>query len=275
MHRLSGLGLLFVGCCLSAAQSAAQEFRIYTTVSDVPEGDKAKPRVLCKSMTLFHAGKVYDWLETKEETVIHEPAQGRFLVLNRRHNLATEITHDEIRHYLGLAKNQAQELITEWQRDGSSRRADIETLEFQLLPEFQVRADGPAKKLTLHSPRIRYAAAYADGPSPEIVQAYLKAADWTAQLNSVLDPHALLPEPRLRLNDELRERGVLPVEVELTISGDRPVHLKATHQWTWKLQPNDRRSINAWETQMRQADFKLIPFHQFQLQVLTAEARKR
>lgn len=85
-------------------------------------------------------------------------------------------------------------------------------MEFQLLPEFQVRSEDKARKLSLLSPRFRYDAVYAEGPSPEIVQAYLRAADWTAQLNSVLHPHSLLPEPRLRLNDELRERGVLPLK---------------------------------------------------------------
>lgn len=98
---------------LVAGTIGAEEFRIYTTVTDLSAADKGKPRLLSKSMTLFHAGKVYDYLESAEETVIHEPAQSRFLV-NRRHNLATEITHDEIRRYLGLANAQARELLTVW-----------------------------------------------------------------------------------------------------------------------------------------------------------------
>ncbi len=275
MHRLFGIGLVIAGSFLLSAHAGAQEFRLYTTVTDISLSDKAKPRVLSKSLTLFHAGKVYDYLEALEETVIHEPAQNRFLVLNRRHDLATEITHDEIRRFLGLAGTQARELIAEWQREGAARQADIESLEFQLVPEFHVRADEKNRKMSLLSPRFRYDASVAAGPSPEIVQAYLKAADWTAQLNSVLHPHALLPEPRLRLNDELRERGVLPVEVELRIEGDRPLHLKAVHQWTWSLEKTDRTYIHNWETQLRSADFKLTPFRQFQQQTLTAETRKR
>lgn len=262
-----------IGACVPAA--VAQEFRVYTTVTDHSSAGKTKPRLVTTSMTLFHAGKIYDYIESAEETVIHEPAHSRFMVLSRRHNLATEITHDEIRRYLGLARSQARELIADWQREGTARQAEIAALEFQLVPQFQVSVDEPGNKLSLVSPQFRYDVKYAQGASPEIVQAYLKSADWTAQLNSVLHPFALLPEPRLRLNDELRERGVLPVEVELRIQGERPVHLKASHEWTWKLSRFDRTFIDGRETEMRQSNLRLVPFREFQRETLKAEIGRR
>jgi hypothetical protein len=259
-------------CFGSAVELPAQEFRVYSSVTDRMEGDKAKPRT---SLTIFHAGKVYDYIESAEETVIFEPAHSRFIVLSRRHDLATVITQDEVRRYLDLAKSHSRELIREWQREGSARREAIAALEFQLLPEFEIEVDADAKSLSLVSPQMRYDVKYESPPSPEILEAYLKAADWTAQLNAVLHPHALLPGPRLRLNDELRSRGVLPVEVELTIKGDPPVHLRAAHEWTWHLQASfDRQFIDDRERELRRPDHKPIPFVEFQRETLTAQ-RKR
>jgi hypothetical protein len=258
-----------------AASAPAQDFRVFTQVTDLSAGAKAKPRLVSTSLTLFHAGKVYDYVEAAEETVIFEPAQSRFVVMSKRHDLATEISQDEIRRYLSLARTEARSLIAEWQRDDAERKNEIAALEFQLVPEFRVSVNEETKTLSLVSPRFRYDVKYAEAPSQEIVQTYLRSADWAAQINSVLNPRALLPEPRLRLNDELRERGVLPVEVELRMAGERPVHLKASHQWTWKLNPLDRTFIDARETQLRDPNRRLIPFPEFQRETLKAEVGRR
>lgn len=254
-----------------ASTASAQEFRIHTTVADVTAGAKAKPFT---SLTLFHAGKVYDYLESAEQTVVYEPTHSRFLVLSKRHDLATEISQDEIRRFLTLATSKARELIVEWQQQGPQYDAAIRALEFQLVPEFDVTDDEKAKKLTLNSPHLRYDVTYTAAPKDQIAENYLRSADWTAQLNSVLNPRALLPEARLRVNDELRKRKAIPREVELQIFGDHPVHLKARHDWTWNLHPNDRSYIDKWESQLRRPDFRTIPFQEFQQQTLTA-SRKR
>lgn len=257
--------------CGDMAKLSAQEFRVYSAVVDLTEGNNAKPRT---SLTIFHAGKVYDYVESAEETVIYESVHSRFLVISKRHGMATEISQDEVRRYLELAKSHARELIGEWQREGTARRAAIAALEFQLLPEFEVEADDKAKSLSLISPQLRYDVKYAPAPSPEIVEAYLKSADWTAQLNAVLHPHALLPGPRMRLNEELRSRGVLPEQVDLQIYSDPPIHLRATHQWQWKLNPFDRQFIDQRERELRRGELKPIPFVEFQRETLTAQRKK-
>jgi hypothetical protein len=256
-----------------AAPVTAQDFRVYTTVTDLNQTStqRSKPRI---SLTLFHAGKVYDYIESLDETVIHDPVHNRFLILRKRHDLTTEITQDEVRRFLGLAHTHARELIADWQKEGKSRREAIAALEFQLLPEFTVQDHEKTKKLSLISPQLRYDVTYAAAPSPEIVQTYLKSADWTAQLNSILNPHALLPAARLRLNDELRQRDVLPVEVELTITGDHPVRLKAAHEWKWELTEYDRKIIDLRETYLRKPDLRVTPFIEFQRETLISVNRK-
>ncbi len=252
-------------------QLPAQDFRVYTSVTDMNSPVRSKPRT---SLTVFHSGKVYDYIESAEETVIYEPAHGRFLVLSKRHDLATEITQDEVRRYLELATSHARELIGEWQREGETKHAAIQALEFQLLPEFEVEDNPKTKTLSLISPQLRYDVKYAEAPSSEIVQLYLKTADWTAQLNAVLHPHALLPAARMQLNEELRQRNVLPIEVELRLEGDLPVHLKAVHAWTWELLRHDRQMIDLRERQLRQPNRRVVPFQEFQRETLTA-SRKR
>lgn len=268
------VAMICLSLCGLSLPASAQEFRIHTTVEvkDPPSPPKDK---LSISLTLFHAGKVYDYLQSSEETVISEPAHNRFLVFSKRRNLTTAITQDEIRRFLGLAQSHARDLIQDLQRQGTERQAAIDAIEFQLVPEFEVRDDPKARKLTLDSPQLRYDVSYEAPPSPEISRMYLKTADWTAQLNSVLHPHNLLPEPRLRVNDELRQRNVIPRVVELEIKGEHPVRLQARHEWTFKLNPRDRQLIDMWESQLRQPDFKTIPFQEFQQQTLTTASRRR
>lgn len=252
----------------------AQDFRVYTTVEDVADVTHPKPGKAHISVTLFHAGKVYDYIAAAEETVIYEPALSRFLVLNKRHDLATEITQDEIRHYLNLAGKHARELIRRQERDDRSSKSQIELLEFQLLPKFDIQDDDKAKKLTLTSKLVSYEVTYATPPSLELAQAYLKSADWTAQLNAVMQPQALLPQARLQLNEELRKRKVIPREVELTIRGEYPVHRRAVHTWTWNLLDTDRKLIDHRESLLRQPNFRTMPFTDFQREILTSAVKR-
>jgi hypothetical protein len=266
------IGAAFLGM---AATAVAQEFRIYTSVSEITTTGRTKSRPASHGLMLFHAGKVYDYLEESQETMIHDPAHNRFLVLSKPHDLVTEISQDEVRQFLEVAHKKTREMIFEWQRTGKAKASAIAAMEFQLLPQFEVRHDVPARMLTLSSPILRYDVKYDKAPSAEILQTYLRTVDWTAQLNSVLGPQAMLPEPRLRLNEELRQLGVLPLEVELRIEGDRPVHLRAKHEWTWELNQTDRTYIDHWESELRRPEAQRIAFREFQQKTLVSDARKR
>lgn len=249
----------------------AQDFRVYTTVEDLTGPKRSRPQ---HSITLFHAGKVYDYIDAAEETVIYEPSHSRFLILNKRHNLATEITHDEIRRFLDLADKHAREILLAGERGDQSSQTDFELLEFQLLPEFVLHEETKANKLTFTSPLVSYTVTYADPPSPEHAQAYLKSADWTAQLNAVMHPAALLPQARLRVNEELRKRRVIPREVELMIEGEHPIHRRAKHEWTWNLTDFDRKLIDHRESLLRQPNFRTMPFTDFQREMLTSAVKR-
>ncbi len=59
----------------------AQELRIYTRIHDLSTAAGQKFPDQC-SLMLFHAGKVYDYIEPAQEVTVFEPALRRFTILN-------------------------------------------------------------------------------------------------------------------------------------------------------------------------------------------------
>src|SRR5687767_2243382 len=93
------LGLIaLVLCVLPSRYSMAQEFRIYTKVYDAGAAQNVRPSVIGSSLSLFHAGKVYDHVENQHESevIIFEPAHQRFTILSTSRSLATTVHFDEI-----------------------------------------------------------------------------------------------------------------------------------------------------------------------------------
>src|SRR5690606_5890737 len=102
-------------------------------------------------------------------------------------------------------------------------------------------------------------------------EVYLHYADWMARLNYVLHPHALYPEPRLKLNEVLRAHGKLPVEVELKSSIGLPIHLRAEHQIHWKLDATDRSLIHEWESLLKSSNTRQVTFQEYQRSLLVSK----
>ena len=106
---------LVVAFTLCGSSSFGQDLRVYTTIRDLSSStESAKPDqapVVVRSLMLFHAGKVYDYIEPAREVTIFEPAHRRFTVMNSRRQLSSELTQDEIRQFLGLAEDEAQKRL--------------------------------------------------------------------------------------------------------------------------------------------------------------------
>jgi hypothetical protein len=256
----------------------AEEIRVYTRVSSVDSQPRGgQPPEVFRSLTLFHAGKVYDYIDHSQEITIFEPAHHRFTLVDEARRQVTEITQDEVRRYLSLAEDEAAKLIQDFQRTDSpaSRRAAA-CLEFQISPVFETNFNQQTRRLTLQSDFVHYDVMTDDGSSAEARERYLAFADATAQLNSVLHPQSLLPKSRLALNGSLRARELLPTSVTLTVNSTRQQTLKAEHEIGWKLTRIDREFINHWENLLRQLGSSRVPFRQYQQQQLSTELpRKR
>ena len=270
------LSLMFVVLVLAAVGSDgfAQEMRVYTKVKDLAAPDPNEVRV--RSLTLFHAGKVYDYVDAAKEVTIYEPGHHRFTLLSERRNSQTEVVHSEVRQFLSLAKREVQkQLEAADEQAGPSQVRSLAWMKFQLQPKFSISFDKSKSDLLLLGSNCRYEARGVAPPSAEVAESYLRFADAMAELNSVLHPQALLPAPRLTLNEELRQRGLLPVSVEFRAELDRPLWLRAQHEWTWNFSSSDRELISKWERELADPLFRKVSFPQYQLDSLSGEVAKR
>lgn len=253
-----------------------QELRVYTTIRDLSaqpaNASVDQAPVVVRSLMLFHAGKVYDYIEPAREVTVFEPAHKRFTVLNARRQLCTELTQDEIRQFLGLAEEEATKRMENLAEETtpSSRKA-LEVLRFQFQPDFAVNYDEAKFHLTMTGDNCQYIVDGVQPPSADVLDQYLHVADWLAQFNSVLHPQSMFPAPRMKLNQELRKRELLPLTVVLKTNTSPPLHLQAQHKWAWTFEKKDRQMIDEWDKQLRDPNLRVMPFRQFQQEVLRTE----
>jgi len=269
-----------MACVLGLELAAsAQEFRVYTRVFDVRAESTAgsgrrQNDPVSRTVTVFHAGKVYDYILAGDRMTIFEPAHNRFLILDGARQLRTEVSTAEIRSAIMKAEHNAQEYI-----DANRRTQDpakIRMLEFQLGPDFAESFDENGATLQLTGTGAIYNVRYETEESEERVNAYLDYADWAARLNFVVHPHAPLPAPRLALDKCLRSRGWLPVEVTLQSRQKNGPHLRAEHRYEWKLNADDRKLITRWEKELAQPELKEVGFDTYlqRSQSRPAQARR-
>lgn len=263
--------LLLLLCGRAPSPLAAQEFRVYTAVHSVGP-DPAVRRVVARSLTLFHSGRVYDHMDEVGELVIFEPVQNRFVLV--RDSLATEVSLDELRNMLEVAAAAAQTYAAELaaQPDADAQAAQRQ-IAFQLAPRFETRFDAATQRLTLAGPELTYHVAGSPNPPPDVLPAYLRYADWAARLNTVLHSQATFPGPRESLNRALSEHGLLPVTVTLQTGGANELQLTAQHEFRWQLQAVDRDLIHQWE-RLRESDrLTWVSFREYQQKLLAQTER--
>ena len=132
----------------------------------------------------------------------------------------------------------------------ANNQTAIEALEFQVDPQFTEAFDPASGKLRLSSQFVNYEVATATVERAGVVRQYLDWADWTARLNYVLHPQAVTPDARIELNNALREQDRIPTQVDLSVTIDGPLRLRAEHTFVWSLRSFDRDSIAKWEKSM-------------------------
>ncbi len=258
------------GMMLCAAE--AQDFRIYTSVSD-ESNPQVKPTVVARSLTMFRAGKVYDYMDQLGELVVFEPAQQRFVVMNGSQGLKTEVSFPLLNQHLSVSETKAKELlaIPAGQPDALSA-ADAAFLKFQLDPKFQLSAKTDENLLTLSSPQLTYQVKYSTNVSNETLNLYYQYIDWTAKLNRILHPQAMFPQPRLAVNQILKSRQCMPMTVTLRMSHPQAMQLKADHQIQWELDEHSRSWINDWENLLKDPQVKFVPLVDYQKAFLADQA---
>lgn len=255
--------------CVPEGTADAQDFRIVTTIRDL--GAKNAQDTTFTTLTLFRQRKVYDYIDALGEVIIYEPGENQFTILNVRRLIATTVHFDEVKRLLGARKPEIQRYVARLRANNDPIADDVASaFEFQLNPKFEEGYDGAKNQLVLSSPKCEYRVQCAEVDKPELTAQYLAYADWMAQLNSVLHPGAMFPEPRIELNRSLRRHSRLPVRVELNSKLDGNLHISADHKISFALENRDRTRITQWEAALTSPRITRTTFQSYQEMVLTA-----
>ncbi len=207
--------------------SHAQDFRVDT---DVRLG-KAE-ETFSEHLTLFHGSIVYDFtVKGHQEITILDQANGTISLLDVVRRKRANLTTAELLDFSAKIKsigtnNQAEDLVA---------------------PKFDVSFDDASGVLLLQSPKITYRATGTELADSSIAQRYREFTDWYARLNSMRPPNP--PHfARLELNRELATRGLMPTEIERTVSlgrlFEKPQTAKSNHVIGMAISGTDRRRID-------------------------------
>ena len=271
----AAFGFLAVCLITLADRGLAQEFRVYTQVRDL----SASTSPVSRSLTMWHAGNVYDVIHQTGEVTILETTQRRCSILNSDKRLMTSVDFDELRHLLQVAEDRLSQRVQELDGKANASRDLIEALRFQVRPRFSAELtvlEANQKRLSLESKPLSYEVLGQSGLPSEAVEAYLNYADWACRLNFVLHPQPVFPTARLELNHQLRKAGLFPLQVALRAKLDQPLNLQAVHSLTWSLDTRDRESIHRWESLLRDPKLQKVSLTEYQRVALgqtTAKAR--
>ncbi|HUG20429.1 MAG TPA: hypothetical protein VMM56_15690 [Planctomycetaceae bacterium] len=257
----------------STVPAFGQDMKIRTHVYSVSNG----PRGLQKdeqavSLTIFHAGRVYDYIDSVREVIIFEPTLNRFRIISTPRSLVTTVEFDELRQMMKVAQTATEKYLETLELKSDGQTPDgARSIQFQLEPRFRENWKPVSKELQLTNSEFRYNVRCEPATDDSIHETYLRYADWTARLNYVLHPQSMYPEGRLQLNESLRKRKLYPIEVSLYPDNRSPVHLLARHSITWDLNSFDRTLIHDWETQLKQGKLKELTFREYQEAVLVTK----
>jgi hypothetical protein len=234
------LAILLASC----TNASAEEFRIDT---DVFVDEETEPVV--ETLTIFSDGIVYDFLlNGVEEITLFDRKRKRLVLMDTQRRVKTELSTDSI---LGFVA-QMQAHLNEAQRA------------FLLAEELEVKTEDP-DTITLRNDRVAYRA---NGIQPKMHAAaleYQQFADWYARLNAMRLGN-LPPFARIRLNDELASRGLIPKSIERTVTRKKGLKeitqtLRSQHLPNWRLSNSDRRLIDKAGTYM--AAFPTVSFREY------------
>jgi hypothetical protein len=240
------LCLVMVGACPTLAADASSSMRV---LSELFADGSDEP--VARSLTVFNEGVAWDFLELPDEDgrmslaeiVLHDPERERVVVIDPERHVRTEIDFTRLER-LGVS-------LAKW-----ARTSDDRLVRWAGGPDFTgdfTAADG---RLQLAGPRVRYAVAYDEAPTPEAAATYRRFADTAILLKALLHPGGLPPFPRLAVNQRLEEQAALPTEVMLEIDqrltslAVRPERIKCVHKPHPRLAGGDLEKVEDAEARM-------------------------
>jgi hypothetical protein len=203
------------------------------------------------STTIFHGDAVYDFLTEPAEIVVFDKAGSKFVLLDLRRRVRTELRTVEVTAFVNR--------IREWAYDHPDP-----LLHFQGDPKFDEQFDAKSVQLTLKSPLMIYEARLARS-SEAVSRQYRQFCDWYAELNTVLSSGSRPPFARLMLDEAIARRNATVREVKLTIippskpgTSMAAMTVSSRHELTPTLSAEDLRRVEQAREHMR--NFTLVKF---------------
>jgi len=236
LKRLICAGSWLLIAVLPAAVGQAEDFRIDSRVFAGKE-----PKPVSENTTLFHVGIVYDYIPDKSIAVFDKP-RGRFVLLDRQRRVKAEVTVAQLQTFCDRLQHMAATDSNPF-------------VKFVAEPHFDAAMGDKSSELILSSPHMTYRLMTTKAESPEASQQYREFSDWYARLNVMMNPGSTPPFPRLAVNDELCQRGLLAEQVQLTVPQQNALHrhtveLRSEHHIAWRLLQTDLDQINETTTQL-------------------------
>jgi hypothetical protein len=257
------LAALGVGGQLESDAGASLVDRIPAAVDRIPAEDGFRvesavyvgddPRPAGRITTIFSDHTVYDCTTFPAETVVFDPAAGRFVLLSEKYHRQTDLTTADLK------------TLTDRLREVAAKSSDP-MARFLAEPKFKEEFDQAAGELTLISPLVTYDVMLADEPNPAVVEQYRGFYDWSARLNAVLAPAGRPPFARLKLNAAIAGHHATASRVYLIVSNEKNPKAKretihTDHRIVRPLTPPDKERI----AQIRESmtSFNRISFDQY------------
>ncbi len=275
--RIAALAMftaILVGTGMVSRHAAvAQDFHVDTSVEAVTPRETKQ---MSRSVTLFHAGKTYDFIQDMGELVVFDPSHDQFTLLNTQQRRATQVHVDEINRMLHMGEQALADHVKALCASGKPEAQEmVDALLFQFHPQFQqtIRQTDRGPVIDLDSNYFHYQVLGATPPTPAHGAAYLNYADWIIRLNYVLNPGKTLPEQRIKLDAALRQAQLIPVEV--TFGDPNSLQVRARHRIYWDLSDRDRELIRQWDSFLMRSDLKHVSFQDYQRSVLASVAHHK
>ena len=214
---------------LVASTARAEDFRVE---SKVFSGDDKAP--VSENTTLFHGGKVYDFLAKPTEITIYDLSRNRILLLSPSRGVQAELSVEALLEFNGK--------LQEW----AASQADP-LLKFAARPQFDQQVDESTSEVSFSSEFVTYRVLTQKAKTGDAAHQYRQFCDLSGRLNGLTNPGGLPPFPRLEVNRALDDSGRVPEEVHLNIAsrrfGGRPLTARSEHHFHWKILESDNEKI--------------------------------
>lgn len=253
MNRV--IRLLFAAAVVATATvlpAEADDFHVANKIYK-PHDKKTKP---VETITVFASGRVYDFMDAPDETIVFDPSQDLFVLLDPNRRMMAQITTGEVSTEIAKLREAAQNHKSEAVREAAAAK-------------FAESVDLKTGELRLTNRWMKYEVETMAPSQPQVARQYAEFADWMAQLNALLRS-AEPPFPRLALNRVLRQRQELPVRITRTTMHEEKTAfgwkekenvIQSEHTILMALAKEDRARIDEAGRQMH--TFEKVTFEEY------------